>query len=858
MSDAPGHLVLAVDDDRDMLALIERLLRGSGFEVETASSAREAAEKLKERLPDAILLDAKMAEIDGYQFCAALRKHKATARIPVIFASAAGSEEDKARAAKAGAAAYLVKPFRREELVGVLRSHIQAATKPKPRGSKQLRAASHTPDFAGFKQFLAEKFQPHPQAKEVIENLDVNNLYEAAEAIGLSKADLAKLAAEFAGLEYVSFVDPANVDLESVSSAFCKTNYVLPLKDKNGLSGFIVSNPFDLDLLGALQAQSNLRSPAVGVCEPDTIASLIEAVEHHHEAEEAEEEQSSIKIGKETDVPESAAEENSVVYLTNQILTSAVHDRATDIHLEPKGDEVAVRFRVDGEVRDAATLRMERGLGVISRLKALANLDIAEKRKPQDGAVHVSMEGREFQLRLSTAPTPDGESLSIRLLEPGAKPKTLTELGMTPDQAKTLLRHAERTQGLILVVGPTGSGKTTTVYSLLSQIDCRTKRLITIEDPVEYRIPFANQQQVNEKAGVTFDALLKASVRQDPDILFMGEIRDSYSARIAIDFASTGHLAIATLHTTDATTAIFRLERLEASRAQIAEALVAVSAQRLIRKLCPNCKQLKPITKEEAAILEPFIDPVPAEVAHPRGCDECGGLGYYGREVVCEIIEFTPEIADMVRNNVSVPDIRRYIKDHGGYLIANHAASKVRDLICSVQDAYERVLVEEIHAPEDSEGPTKMAVPPSKPAAAEPAQAETAPPPQPDAPKRKRILVVEDNRDSRRLLTQLLTKAGYEVVAAQDGIDALMLLGKKRFDLILSDVNMPNLDGFKLIEMKAKKGIPTPVVFLSARSGEDDEATGLKLGAVDYITKPVRKDILLMKVERALRTSDAS
>lgn len=252
----------------------------------------------------------------------------------------------------------------------------------------------------------------------------------------------------------------------------------------------------------------------------------------------------------------------AVLRLADRLIARAIADRASDIHIEPKGTETVVRLRVDGDMREIVALKKDTSLMVVSRLKAMAGMDIAERRRPQDGVIEMKVNGQAYKLRIATTATPDGESLIMRVLEPGANAKPLEDLGMTPDQVETMRAMASATQGLILVVGPTGSGKTTTIFSMLSQVDTRSRSLISVEDPVEYRIPFANQQQVNDKAGITFESLLKLAMRQDPDILFLGEVRDPFSAKASMDFASTGHLTISTLHTSNATSAVFRLERL--------------------------------------------------------------------------------------------------------------------------------------------------------------------------------------------------------------------------------------------------------------------------------------------------------
>jgi type IV pilus assembly protein PilB len=407
---------------------------------------------------------------------------------------------------------------------------------------------------------------------------------------------------------------------------------------------------------------------------------------------------------------------------------------------------------------------------------------------------------------------------------------------MTDKQVTTMVDFANLTHGVIMIVGPTGSGKTTTIYSFLSHIDCLTRSLISVEDPVEYNIPFANQQQTNEKAGITFESLLKSAVRQDPDILFLGEVRDPYSAKMSMDFASTGHLTITTLHTSNATTAIFRLERLGIDRGTMADTLIGVVAQRLLKRLCPHCKEIALISAEEREMFAPFTDEIPAQVAHPVGCSKCNNTGYFGREGVYEIIKFDHQISEMARTGAPIAEIRNAVRGRGDFLISTHAVEKAKKLIFAPKDVYEQVLVEELAF--ESKRPRKASQ--GKPIA-EAEREDTI-----------SILVVEDDHDSRQLIARFLENNGYCVTPTEDGVSALLQLGKQRFDLIISDVNMPNLDGFKLLEMKGQKGIETPVIFLTSRSDPEDMDKGLGLGAADYITKPTKKEILLAKVKVVL------
>jgi CheY-like chemotaxis protein len=462
----------------------------------------------------------------------------------------------------------------------------------------------------------------------------------------------------------------------------------------------------------------------------------------------------------------------------------------------------------------------------------------------------------------------------IRLLEPDAKPKGLPELGMTEAQSKSLVGLANRHQGLILVVGPTGSGKSTTIYCLLSLLDVVRRSLISVEDPVEYRIAHANQQEVNEVAGVTFEALLRSAVRQDPDILYLGEIRDLTTAKAAMDFASSGHLSISTIHSSNATTTVFRLERLGASRAAMAEALIGVVSQKLLRRLCDECKEVRPPTEEELEMLAPFTKDFPEQVAVPVGCPTCHGKGYWGREGMYEILEFDPDVIRLVREDASIGDIREFVRERGDFLISDHAVTKVRDLKFSVEDVYELVLVEDqprqkpaadvasgaAEAPAAGVEPEAVPAAPSAEAAEEDdsiVQALAGAELEEDtdavgAEDGAHILLVDDDPRILSLLEVFLKKEGHTVSKAADGIEALMRIGSEEFDLVVSDINMPNLDGLKLLEMLVQKGQTTPVVFVTGE-GSEAEVKGLELGAADFIHKPVKREVAMARINRALK-----
>ena len=866
-------LILSIDDDVDIRRLIEQILVNSGYEVITAESGKKALQLINTLKPELILLDVMMPEMNGYDLCARLQENKETAYIPVIFLTALEKEQDKAKAFAVGAVGYISKPIQRKVLVEIVQKHLSAKdgwkkfekTAP-PEGALVTPAV-----FFNFKQYIIDELKLSETVKARFLNVDPSMIYSVLSKEGIRSSQTAKYIAKFFKINYMPVIDPDSIKLGVFPVPFSRNNLVIPLGDSNKIHSFVLSNPFNWDLLEALRKYVHSDQISFLITEPENIESILEYGSTSADKKISSLEEK-IKITpqniKKTDKGiEEEIEKKPVVHITNTILYTAVTERASDIHIEPKENHTIVRFRIDGDMRDMFSFNNATGVMVITRLKALGGLDITERRKPQDGAVEATIDNRKFKLRLATTSTPNGESIIMRLLEPSVKTKDLTELGMTGEQASTLTDLANRIQGLILIVGPTGSGKTTTIYSLLAQIDCQKRSLISVEDPVEYRIHSANQQQVNEKMGVTFEALLRSSVRQDPDILFIGEVRDQYSARVAIDFASTGHITITTLHTSNATTAIFRLERLGVSRGQMADTILCIVAQRLLKRLCPHCKEIVPISQTEIDMLSHYLDELPEVVAHPVGCPRCNESGYMGREGIQEIIKFDTEISDMVRADKSIAEIRAYITKRGDYLISHHAAEKVKDLTFSPQDVYAKVLVEEAapltQQPEIAEIMQDAAAPieaqqviakadvPQKtePGSTKAGQAAA----EPGKNTGCSILVVEDDKDTQRLISHFLVSDGYDVNIADDGIDALIKLAQRNFDLVISDIQMPNLDGFKFLEIKNQKGIKTPVIFLTSQANEEDEIKGFELGAIDFIRKPIKKNILLLRIKRTLQ-----
>lgn len=845
MAEIYSPKILCMDDDKSLLDLTKSLLEKNGFNVIVASSGEEGMEIAKTEEVDLILLDVMIGGMDGYTLCKILQKKPKTAMIPVIFLASENEPTSKSRAFASGAVDYLVKPFHKEELLKKISTHLKA-TKDWKEIPEMIETASKDLDkdsFKRFKEYLCHEAHLSSDSMMLIEHTTPHDIYETAEDLGISHSELAERISKFLSMSFFRNLEPDQVKLGRLPTVFCRSNKVIPLLIEDGKREvFVVANPFDFELLNSLNMITKNANYSLSISDPDTINSLLlDEPDWENEAH--------VSHYATSDISEASDIRNPVVAVTDRILNSAATERASDIHIMPKEYTTVVRFRIDGELKEMFTLKPKSGMMLISRLKVMGGLDISEKRKPQDGAFEIDIKGKTFNLRLATTSTPYGESLIIRMLEPYVDAPALTDLGMTARQSETLAELAGRRQGLILLVGPTGSGKTTTIYSLLNSIDAKTRSLISVEDPVEYRIPFANQQQVNVKAGVTFESLLKSSVRQDPDILFIGEIRDPYSAKVAFDFASTGHLTITTLHSSNATTAFFRLDRLGLEKSSMADSIIAIVAQRLMKKLCPYCRETRPITNWEKEKIAQFSFHPVDEVAEPEGCPRCGNTGYLGREGLYEVLRVTPEIAHLVRSGASIAEIRSAAQRSGEFLISNHAIEKVRAKTFSVKDVFDNILVEETGF---FEAPKVVVEEKEQAVAKEKYDAPVETTKEVKTEGKKSVLVVEDDRASRKLIASLLKKNEFEVTEAEDGIEALLKLGSATFSLILSDLNMPNLDGMKLLELMNQKGITTPVVFLTGANNPKLETKALEMGALDFLRKPISKEALLLRIKRAV------
>ena len=476
--------------------------------------------------------------------------------------------------------------------------------------------------------------------------------------------------------------EPPDPDvLNLVPSEFAMRHHLIPLRRNDETLVVAMADPLDisgiddLHLLTGLDIAPMLALPGEiqRLCEQAYMSRMIQDVK---EAERAIDEDENLDVA---DLQKMAKEE-LVIQMVNLIINQAIQDRASDIHIEPFDKELRVRYRVDGVLHEVNSPPKRFHAAIVSRIKILSDMNIAERRLPQDGRMRIRSSGRQIDLRISTIPTVYGEGCVMRILDKRTAMLGMTELGMEREMFAKFRRLIQEPHGIVLVTGPTGSGKTTTLYAALNEIYSVEKKIITVEDPVEYQLNGVNQMQALPQIGLTFASALRSIVRQDPDIIMVGEIRDQETVEIAVQAALTGHLVFSTLHTNDAAGAVSRLLDMGAEPFLVASSLIGVVAQRLVRMNCPHCREAyeeKPEVLREIGIDPAMIKREP--LVRGKGCAECRGLGYRGRSGIYEFITIDEEIRRMIIERVSAAAIKQY-------------AQKSQGMISMLVDGREKVL----------------------------------------------------------------------------------------------------------------------------------------------------------------------
>jgi type IV pilus assembly protein PilB len=471
----------------------------------------------------------------------------------------------------------------------------------------------------------------------------------------------------------------------SVSANLCRRRQLLPIAREGGTLIVAMADPNDILALDDVSAATRMRIRPVLVDAKD----LAIAINRFHRADdelsdlqhELSEQRGSADDG--SAVVED--EEAPIVRFVNLLISQAVQDRASDIHIEPGEKELRVRYRIDGVLKEVQSVPTSIQAGVTSRLKVMAEIDIAERRRPQDGRIAVLHQGRKIDLRVATLPTVYGEKVVMRILDSSGSARSVADLGMSARNLSAFRTGYTRPNGMVLVTGPTGSGKSTTLYTALQDVSKPTVNVITVEDPVEYRIAGVNQVQVNPKAGLTFATALRSILRSDPDVVLIGEIRDHETAQIAIEAALTGHLVLSTLHTNDAPSAVTRLIEMGIEPYLVGSALSGVVAQRLARRLCDKCK--KPASYSDETLMQMgLILEEDEQLYLPVGCSNCANTGYRGRIALHEVMTVSEQVERLAIDRAAASEISRAAIQQGMVSLKQDGWNKACSGLTSIEE----------------------------------------------------------------------------------------------------------------------------------------------------------------------------
>jgi len=541
------------------------------------------------------------------------------------------------------------------------------------------------------------------QSLEIIESL--------CEKGHITEAELTKRFSQEYGIEIIQDLSQYNIKkeiLDLIPEKICRKNLILPITKINKTLVVVFANPTDENLKDNLFLMTGLEIRPM-VSTPTEIKQTFDRFYDNKEVIDnliydmsfdffGFDNELAIDLDKEM-----SSNQDAVVSFVNLIFSDSIRLKSSDIHLECYEKAFRIRYRIDGVLYEKHKLNKEMAGSVISRIKVMSGMDISEKRKPQDARLKVILAGKELNMRVNSTPTVNGEKIVLRILDNSALEVDLTKLGMLDHQMKLFLRHLHAPQGLILMTGPTGSGKTTTIYSGLVKLNTPQTNISTAEDPVEFRIHGINQVQMNPKAGLDFSSTLRAFLRQDPDVILVGEIRDLETAEIAFKASSTGHLVLSTLHTNDTASTVTRLISMGVPAYNVADNTSLIISQRLLRKLCDNCKI--PVTTEsyvkrlkEAGVKEENLSSFENKLflQNKEGCPQCGNLGYKGRMAIYEMMEITKSVKEGIFDKLSPIELKRLsVKNDGMLSLRQAALLKAKEGLTTIEEAV-RVTVADI------------------------------------------------------------------------------------------------------------------------------------------------------------------
>jgi type IV pilus assembly protein PilB len=707
--------------------------------------------------------------------------------------------------------------------------------------------------------------------------------------LGLASEEaIARAVAEQLHLSYLELgVVVADAEMARlIPHAVAKNHQVLPVRLTDGRLLVAMADPTDLVALDDIRLTSGFQDIEVAVATSSGITDAIgrlysvdvPAIDFLDRLGVASQVEVLAEQADTDEVPDvNAADMGPITKLVNAMLADAVRGRATDIHIEPHPTEVKVRYRVDGLLRDVMSLPKHIQSLLVSRVKILSGLDISERRRPQDGRTKIIVERRELDARVATIPTLTGEKLVIRLLPKSNEAVGISELGMSDEQIEILTEHLSLPQGLIIFTGPTGAGKTSTIYASLQHMKTPEKNILTLEDPIEYQVPGINQVQTNEKVGITFARGLRSILRQDPDVIMVGEVRDSEAARMVVQSSLTGHLVITSLHTNDAASALTRLVDLGIEPFLISSALTMVVAQRLVRKICTECSEHAEASPEMLSSMGLRGADIGQDAMRGAGCEACGYTGYRGRTGIFEIMPISHPIRNLINAGASDTDIVQAARAASITSLRENGIKKVNDSTTTLEevlrvthvDREDALRCHSCHHEVDAAFVmcpychADLGVPSCASCGKARAPewtvcpycradvAEHQPPPLVSKP---RLLVVDDD-PSLRLLAEALFSTEFDVITAETGDECLRRATLERPDLILLDLNLPDVRGTEVAE-RLRNTVATsliPLIMITGSADEGQEVASLRAGVDDYVAKPFDEDALRARMAAVLR-----
>jgi len=652
----------------------------------------------------------------------------------------------------------------------------------------------------------------------------------------------------------ISSFTPGQRLLNLCTEQLCKDYDLLPIDESEGSIVVAMSNPMDFAAVDAVHFKMGQKVKPI-FARPDLIQRKIQELYHGEsdfsdamdqlDDDEPSEENTGDSDTEDLDALKKDAQASPVIKMVNSIFSQAIKIGSSDIHIEAGRQQSVVRLRVDGRLRPALHFPSKAHALIVSRIKIMSKLDISNTRTPQDGRSAVKLWGKKMDLRVSTLPSVHGEKIVIRILDKSGLSLDLDILGFEETAYARVKDCISRPTGAVLVTGPTGSGKTTTLYSFLHHINSEETNIVTVEDPVEFQIKGINQVQVNVKAGMTFAAALRSILRQDPDIVMIGEIRDSETSHIAVHAAQTGHLVLSTLHTNDAVATISRLVEMDLEPSTLAASLNLIVAQRLLRRLCPKCK--KPVALS-TDLKERYDIPDDVVFYGPQGCRACFNIGYRGRMGAHEVLYINDRLREMISKESTEKDLVQAAREEGMFTLFEDAINKALSGITSIDEVLHVGV-----APEGFKLAHRLSDDGKLLSLGDVQKKKTAVVQKEKGVKRS-IMVVDDSASIRNLVKFVLASDGYDVVEAVDGQAAWNSLQHTIPDLMVSDCEMPNLTGPELVERvrEQRRFDCMPIIMLTSLRDEEDEVLGLESGADDYIVKPVEPMKLQVRVRKVL------